>query len=93
MSERHKGDQRRDRSEHLKVKRADVDDREADPQGSDLIRDDVSLAGAVEDIGPGAGTRGERIADLVHDNRESVERLVRPDAGRTGRRSRRGRRR
>jgi hypothetical protein len=93
MSERHKPHHGRDRSGHLEVKRADVDDLAADPQGGDFIRDDVRFAGAVEDVGPSAGARGKRIAHRADDNGENVERVARPDAGPTGRRSRRGKRR
>jgi len=71
MSERNKPHNGRDKSGHFKVKQADVDELSAD-----FVRDDVRLGGAVEDIGPGAGERGERIGDLVEANREDVERLT-----------------
>lgn len=76
MSERHKTHNGRDVDGHFKVKRADVDDKLADPDGADLVRDDVRLGGAVEDTGPQAGQQGERIGELVERNREQVEQLA-----------------
>jgi hypothetical protein len=78
MSERKKPHNGRDTSGHFKVKQADVDELQADPR-ENFVRDDVRLGGAVEDIGPGAGERGERIGDLVDANREDVERLTNRD--------------
>lgn len=74
MSERNKPHNGRDKSGHFKVKQADVEELRADPRG-DFVRDDVRLGGAVEDIGPGAGQRGERIGNLVENNREDVAKL------------------
>lgn len=76
MSDRHKPHNGRDRSGHFKVKQTDVEDTLEDPQGTDFIRDDVRLGGAVSDTGPQAGQRGEEIEQLIRDNRESV----RPEA-------------
>lgn len=87
MSERKKTHNGRDRSGNFKVKQADVEDLKTDPEGPDFIRDDVRLGGAVEDVGPTAGQLGERIGDLVDDNRENVERLTGPR--RTGRKRKR----
>ena len=75
MSERNKPHNGRDKSGHFKVKQADVDELSADPR-ENFVRDDVRLGGAVEDTGPGAGERGERIGDLVEANREEVARLT-----------------
>ena len=72
MSERNKTHNGRDTSGHFKVKQADVDDIRTEPEGDDVIRDDVRLGGAVEDIGPAAGQRGEHIGELVESNREEV---------------------
>ena len=69
MSDRNKPHNGRDTSGHFKVKQADVDSL-----SEEIIRDDVRLGGAVEDTGPHAGQRGERISDLVESNREEVER-------------------
>jgi hypothetical protein len=76
MSERKKTHNGRDTSGNFKVKQADVDDIRTDPEGADVIRDDVRLGGAVEDIGPDAGSRGERIGDLVESNRDDVSKLT-----------------
>ena len=75
MSDRQKPHNGRDTSGHFKVKQADVDELSADPR-DDFVRDDVRLGGAVEDTGPHAGQRGERIGELVESNREDVARLA-----------------
>jgi len=61
------------------VKQADVDDL---PE--DFIRDDVRLGGAVADVGPRAGQRGEKISKLIENNRQDVAKVTRsprPGAG------------
>lgn len=72
MSERNKTHNGRDTAGNFKVKKADVDDLRTEPDGEDIIRDDVRLGGAVEDTGATAGQRGEHIADLVETNRDDV---------------------
>jgi hypothetical protein len=81
MSERHKPHNGRDLDGHFKVRQADVDDLQTDPQGADYLRDDVRLGGAVADTGPQAGQHGAHVADLIAENRENVERTVHPDRG------------
>ena len=76
MSERRKTHNGRDKSGNFKVKQADVDDLRTEPQGENFVRDDVRLGGAVEDIGPDAGRRGERIGELVETNRDNVEKAT-----------------
>jgi hypothetical protein len=76
MSERRKTHKGRDKSGNFKVKLGDVDEIRADPEGTDVIRDDVRLGGAIADTGPDAGRRGERIGDLVESNRDDVEKLT-----------------
>lgn len=76
MSERRKTHNGRDTSGHFKVKQADVEDLRTDPDGTDVIRDDVRLGGAVEDVGPTAGQLGEEIGELVDTNRENVDRVA-----------------
>ena len=96
MSDRHKTHNGRDQDGNFKVKQADVDDLLEDPRGADFLQDDVRLSGAVEDTGPMAGAYGERIERMIADNREDVERVVRPDVagrGKQGRSSGRHRRR
>lgn len=76
MSERHKPHNGRDVDGHLRVRKADVDELEVDPQGPNFLRDDIRLGGAVEDIGPDAGKRGAHIHELVEENRANVAKLA-----------------
>jgi hypothetical protein len=76
MSERHRAHNGRTVHGQYKVRQADLDDLQADPNGTDYIRDDVRLGGAVADIGAHAGESAAHIADLIRDNREDVDRLV-----------------
>lgn len=76
MSERNKTHNGRDLDGHFKVRQADVEDLETDPNGTDFIRDDVRLGGAVADIGAHAGETAAHIGELVQENRENVDRLV-----------------
>ena len=94
MSERRKTHNGRDVDGHFKVKQADVEDALEDPAGSDHIRDDVRLGGAVADTGPQAGASGEQIERLIDENQYEVDHLVGRDrnAGETSSR-RSGRRR
>jgi hypothetical protein len=88
MSERNKPHNGRDLDGHFKVRQADVDDLEADPKGTDFIRDDVRLGGAVADVGAQAGQRAAHIHELVEENRENVNKLAGKDSANTGKRSR-----
>lgn len=72
MSERNKTHNGRDLGGHFKVKRVDVDELQADPNGADYVRDDVRLGGAIEDIGPDSARRAQRIAQLVQNNLDDV---------------------
>jgi hypothetical protein len=72
MSDRKKPHDGRDLSGNFKVKQADVDDLQNNPEGADFVRDDVRLGGAIEDTGPQAGQRGKRIERLIDENREST---------------------
>ena len=76
MSERRKTHNGRDMSGNFKVKQGDVDELRTDPEGADVIRDDVRLGGAIADIGPDAGRRGERIGELVESTRDDVSKLT-----------------
>jgi hypothetical protein len=89
MSHRNKPHNGRDRSGHFKVRQVDVDDLQTDPKGVDFIRDDVRLAGAIEDTGPLAGQRGVRIRKLIEENRENTTR-GKSGSERQGRRRNRG---
>ena len=88
MSERNKTHNGRDLDGHFKVRQADVEDLETDPNGSDFIRDDVRLGGAVADIGAHAGERAAHIHELVEENRDNVNKLAGKDAAVNGKRPR-----
>ena len=85
MSERNKTHNGRDVDGHFKVKQADVEDLETDPNGVDFIRDDVRLGGAVADTGAQAGQRAAQIHELVEENRENVDKLAGRDSSTTKR--------
>ena len=76
MSDRNKPHNGRDRSGNFKVKREDVDDLLTEPEGAEIIRDDVRLGGAVEDIGLEGAQRAARIGELVEENRENVQKAT-----------------
>ena len=76
MSDRNKPHNGRDRSGNFKVKREDVDDLLTEPEGTEIIRDDVRLGGAVEDIGLEGAQRAARIGELVEENRENVQKAT-----------------
>jgi hypothetical protein len=76
MSERRKTHNGRDTSGNFRVKQADVDELRTEPNGENIIRDDVRLGGAVEDTGATAGHRGEHIGELVDSNRDDVARTT-----------------
>lgn len=76
MSERNKTHNGRDVDGHFRVKREDVDELKTDPQGEDILRDDVRLGGAVEDTGLNAGERAARIGELVDDNHRDVNKAA-----------------
>jgi hypothetical protein len=89
MSERHKPHNGRDADGRFRVRQADVNDLLEDPAGPELIRDDVRLGGAVEDIGPQAGLQARHIGELIDENREDVTKAT----GRGRSSSKRGRNR
>lgn len=72
MSERNKPHNGRDQSGHFKVRRADVDELLTDPNGTDYLKDDVRLGGAVEDTGLGAADAGHRIERLIENNEDET---------------------
>jgi hypothetical protein len=88
MSERNRTHNGRDLDGHYKVRQADIDDLETDPNGVDFIRDDVRLGGAVADVGAQAGQRAAHIHELVEENREDVNKLNGKDASKGGKRAR-----
>jgi hypothetical protein len=76
MSERHKPHNGRDADGNFRVRRVDVDDVQTDPEGSDVMRDDVRTGGAVADTGALAGERAAEIGERIEDNRENVRKLA-----------------
>ena len=76
MSERNKTHNGRDVDGNFRVRQADVDDLLEDPAGPEIVRDDVRLGGAVEDVGTRAGEHGRRIEKLVEENRENVAEIT-----------------
>ena len=86
MSDRNKPHNGRDTSGHFKVRQDDFEEKIADPNGVDYIRDEVRLGGAVEDISAEAGRRADELQREIDKNRDCVDRFRRPDAGPTGQR-------
>jgi hypothetical protein len=76
MSERSKPHNGRDTNGHFRVARVDAEDTITDPDGSDIIRDNVHKGGAVEDIGADAGRRAAEIGERIRENREDVRKLA-----------------
>ena len=76
MSDRNKPHNGRDSDGNFRVKRVDVDDTETDPEGADILRDDVRAGGAVADIGAQAGQRAAEIGERIAENRDNVKRLT-----------------
>jgi hypothetical protein len=76
MSDRQKPHNGRDSDGNFRVKRVDVDDTQNDPEGEDIIRDDVRAGGAVADIGAQAGQRAAEIGERIEENRENVRKLA-----------------
>lgn len=89
MSERNKTHNGRDVDGRFRVRQADVDDILEDPNGTDFVRDDVRLGGAVADTGAHAADRAKEIGDLIETNRDDVKRVT----GKSDDRSKRGRKR
>lgn len=87
MADRGKTHNGRDVDGRFRVRQADVEELLDDPNGVDLVRDDVRLGGAVADVGPNAGLHALEIGHMIDENREDVMRAT----GKAGRR--RGKRR
>ena len=75
MSDRHKPHNGRAVNGQHHTKLVDVEDKVADVMGEEFVRDDVRTGGAVIDIGPQAGQRGEHVTELVEENRVVVEKM------------------
>ena len=76
MSERNKPHNGRDSDGNFRVRQVDLDDVITDPEGEDIIRDDVRQGGAVADIGALAGQRAAEIGRRIEENREDVRKLA-----------------
>jgi hypothetical protein len=76
MSERRKTHNGRDTDGRFRVRQADVEDLLEDPNGVDLVRDDVRLGGAVADTGPHAADKAREIGEMIDENREDVDRAT-----------------
>jgi hypothetical protein len=76
MTDRGKTHNGRDVDGRFRVRQADVDDLLEDPNGVDLVRDDVRLGGAIADDGPLAGMHAREIGKLIDDNRTDVMRAT-----------------
>jgi hypothetical protein len=76
MSERNKTHNGRDVDGRFRVRQADVDDLLTEPNGADLVRDDVRLGGAVADTGPHAADRAREIGELIEANTEDVSKVT-----------------
>jgi hypothetical protein len=88
MTDREKTHNGRDVDGRFRVRQADVDELLEDPNGVDLVRDDVRLGGAVADSGSQAGLHALEIGHLIEDNREDVMRATGKAATRRGKRGR-----
>jgi len=92
MAERNKPHNGRDLDGNFRVRQADVDDLLEDPEGTDIVRDDVRLGGAIADIGPQAGMHAREITERIDENREDVGRAtgkIRDDKSKSARRGKR----
>jgi len=67
-----------------RVRQADVDDLLEDPQGTDLVREDVRIGGAIADVGPNAGRKAAEIGELIEMNRDDVGRVTGRQTGARG---------
>jgi hypothetical protein len=88
MTDREKTHNGRDVDGRFRVRQADVDDLLDDPNGVDLVRDDVRLGGAVADVGPQAGLHAAEIGEMIEENREDVMRATGKTENHRGKRGR-----
>ncbi len=90
MAERNKPHNGRDLDGNYRVRQADVEDLLENPDGSDIVRDDVRLGGAIADTGPSAGMHAKEIGDMISENQDNVGRAI--GRSRNNKRNGRGRR-
>ena len=79
MSERNKPHNGRDADGNFRVRQVDLDDVRTDPDGEDILRDDVRQGGAVADTGALAGERAAEVGRRIEENRENVRKLADPE--------------
>jgi hypothetical protein len=75
MSERRKPHNGRAVNGQHHTKLEDFEDKSTDVGGPEFVADDVRTGGAVVDVGPQAGERGDHIQDLVDKNRDCVDKM------------------
>lgn len=88
MSDHKKTHNGRDIDGNFRVRQIDLEDTLEDPNGVDIVRDDVRLGGAVEDVGINAAQPAQEIGELIAENREDVERATGREERERGRRPR-----
>ena len=76
MSERNKPHNGRDSDGNFRVRHVDLDDVRTDPDGEDILRDDVRQGGAIADTGALAGERAAEIGRRIAENREDVRKIA-----------------
>jgi len=76
MSERNRPHNGRDGDGNFRVRHVDLDDVRTDPDGEDILRDDVRQGGAIADTGALAGERAAEIGRRIAENREDVKKLA-----------------
>ncbi len=76
MADHHKTHNGRDVDGRFRVKQEDVDDLLDNPEGVDIVRDDVRLGGAIADTGSQAGLHAQRVGELIDENRDDVGRVT-----------------
>jgi len=76
MSERNRPHNGRDGDGNFRVRHVDLDDVRTDPDGEDILRDDVRQGGAIADTGALAGERAAEIGRRIAENRENVKKIA-----------------
>ncbi len=76
MTDRNKPHNGRALDGQFKVRQVDVEDLLEDPQGTDFVKDDVRLGGAVEDVGLNAAAPAKHISELIEENRTDVGKVT-----------------
>jgi hypothetical protein len=88
MSDHRKTHNGRDVDGRFRVRQIDVEEVLEDPNGLDIVRDDVRLGGAVADTGINAAEPAREIGELIAENRDNVDRVTGRAPRHRGKRSR-----